>query len=69
VELYLETHILLIAAFLIIGKISPLKIGGNIEKAGTTNFSTTLTTLKQYPVFQSSKLEVSFPVTWACVTK
>jgi hypothetical protein len=32
VELYLETHILLIASYLIRGKISPLKICGNIEK-------------------------------------
>jgi hypothetical protein len=32
VELYLQTHILLIAAFLIKGKISPLKTGENFEK-------------------------------------
>jgi hypothetical protein len=29
VELYLQTHTLLIATFLITGKISPLKTGGN----------------------------------------
>jgi len=45
-ELYHETHIFLIAAFLITGKISPLKIGGNVEKERHNKFFNNSNNLK-----------------------
>jgi hypothetical protein len=49
VELYLEIHILLIAAFVITGKFSSLKIGGNIEKDRHNKFFNNSKNLKTVP--------------------